>query len=588
MLTSGAAEDLQPSQDAAQLSQASSEEIDAELLGIFLEEANEVLSTIGESLAVLKGQTYDLESLTTIRRSFHTLKGSGRMVGLKDVGEAAWAVEQTLNLWLRLEMGVSEALLGLLEQATGIFSEWVRYLETGEGCAPDPSGMKARAEALRSGPDGGAQKDSESSPAVMAAEPDVAEELTIESIPAEEGLPEDYESSAEVIHVDFPSARPVVRNEDGGFGTSAEESEAEDLLAGADAEGSQPLSGSCVLAEPPEGESLEPNRPEVTKPQQRLTISPALFEIFSEEAKLHLQTLRSELPVLERAESAPTPQNMYRAAHTLAGISATVGLTPINQLGYALEHALLRRDHSETPGSLEALGVIRRTVGELDLMLAALARQQEISVPPGLVDELDGLYPAGVIASSVPLEIPDKGAEDLGEEPSPEQNAPFGALETAGVPEVRPPLVPDVPLLNDELDEQLLPIFLEEAAEINQAISSQLRAWRDDPASTEIVRVLARQMHTLKGSARMAGAMTLGEIAHALETRIGDVAKAGVATAEVIDEIEGAFDSIRQIVERLERGEVPEVGEAQIPDASASGVTVCARFSTARRGRSPG
>lgn len=574
MLTSGAADDLQPSQDTVHLSQASSEEIDAELLGIFLEEANEVLGTIGENLAALKAQTHDLDSLTTIRRSFHTLKGSGRMVGLKDVGEAAWAIEQTLNLWLRLEMGVSGALLDLLEHASGIFSEWVRYLETGKGRAPDPAEMVARAEALRSGTEGAAQKEPEDSQVVTPADAEVGESQSIEIGPIEEGLPAGAESTAEIIHVDFSSAAPVAQEEGLAF-ASLEDPENEDLYAG-----EPPLSGDETFTGGDASEPLEPARPEVTKPHQRLTISPALFEIFSEEANAHLQTLRRELPVLESADSAPTPQNMYRAAHTLAGISATVGLTPINQLGYALEHALLRRDHSETPGSLEALGVIRRTVGELELMLAALAKQQEISVPPGLVEELDGLYPAVVVTANVQLEIPDKSPDDFSEQrqPAQEQALPSEVREIvdvlADVPAERPPLVPAVPSLNDELDEQLLPIFLEEAAEINQGISSQLRAWRADPGSAEVVRVLSRQMHTLKGSARMAGAMTLGEIAHALETRIGEVAKAGVASADVIDEIESAFDSIRQIVERLERGEVLGADEVQAPETSATGATV--------------
>src|SRR5690606_6922927 len=37
------------------------------------------------------------ENLKTIRRRFHTLKGSGRMEGAKSAGEMAWAVEDTLN-----------------------------------------------------------------------------------------------------------------------------------------------------------------------------------------------------------------------------------------------------------------------------------------------------------------------------------------------------------------------------------------------------------------------------------------------------------------------------------------------------------
>lgn len=67
-----------------------------------------------------------------------------------------------------------------------------------------------------------------------------------------------------------------------------------------------------------------------------------------------------------------------------------------------------------------------------------------------------------------------------------------------------------VPQLQDEIDEQLLPIFLEEALDLNQGITVQLRAWRNAPESSEAVRTLTRLLHTLKGSARMAGAMNLG------------------------------------------------------------------------------
>lgn len=145
-----------PSAETIELSQASTEEIDAELLDIFLEEANEVLATIEENTRLLQDQTHNLEYLTTIRRSFHTLKGSGRMVGLKDVGEAAWAVEQTLNLWLRKELEVGTALLDMIRLAYSLFSSWVRFLETRAGAAPDPSALISLADSLRlSGEEGG-------------------------------------------------------------------------------------------------------------------------------------------------------------------------------------------------------------------------------------------------------------------------------------------------------------------------------------------------------------------------------------------------------------------------------------------------
>ena len=69
------------------------------------------------------------DALTTLRRSAHTLKGSGRMVGLTDMGDAAWALEQTLNMWLRQDMVVTPELLALITEAHKLFSRWVAALE---------------------------------------------------------------------------------------------------------------------------------------------------------------------------------------------------------------------------------------------------------------------------------------------------------------------------------------------------------------------------------------------------------------------------------------------------------------------------
>ena len=95
----------------------------------------------------------------------------------------------------------------------------------------------------------------------------------------------------------------------------------------------------------------------------------------------------------------------------------------------------------------------------------------------------------------------------------------------------RAAFVPAIQQLQDEIDEQLLPIFLEEALDLNQGIATQLRAWRSAPSNAEAVRTLTRLLHTLKGSARMAGAMNLGEITHAIETRVEQANSAGNAPA---------------------------------------------------------
>src|SRR5262249_4363813 len=61
--------------------------IDQELLQVFLEEAVEVLATIADTLPKCRAEPANVEELSTVRRSFHTLKGSGRMVGLTELGE---------------------------------------------------------------------------------------------------------------------------------------------------------------------------------------------------------------------------------------------------------------------------------------------------------------------------------------------------------------------------------------------------------------------------------------------------------------------------------------------------------------------
>ncbi|MDP3031788.1 MAG: Hpt domain-containing protein, partial [Rhodocyclaceae bacterium] len=139
-----------PSAETVRLAASSNAEIDAEILSIFLEEGHEVLATIAAALPQLAKQPHDRETLTTVRRSFHTLKGSGRMVGLTDLGETAWAVEQTLNRWLQEEKPAAPPLLAMLEDARALFQDWVAQLEADGGAWRDATALVAECERLRS------------------------------------------------------------------------------------------------------------------------------------------------------------------------------------------------------------------------------------------------------------------------------------------------------------------------------------------------------------------------------------------------------------------------------------------------------
>lgn len=72
-------------------------EQDMEFREIFVEEVTEILEEIEPLIEQWLGQPDNHELLVNIRRNFHTLKGSGRMVGAYHSGELAWTVEDTLN-----------------------------------------------------------------------------------------------------------------------------------------------------------------------------------------------------------------------------------------------------------------------------------------------------------------------------------------------------------------------------------------------------------------------------------------------------------------------------------------------------------
>ncbi|MFN4117449.1 Hpt domain-containing protein [Acidovorax sp.] len=124
-------------------------EIEDELLDVFLEEAREVVVTGLAAIEQLKEEPGNLSEQTTLRRAFHTLKGSSRMVGLNDFGEAAWSMEQLLNAWLAEQKPMHPDLLQLSSDAMRAFSRWADDIAAGtaEGWSTEP--FRKSADAMR-------------------------------------------------------------------------------------------------------------------------------------------------------------------------------------------------------------------------------------------------------------------------------------------------------------------------------------------------------------------------------------------------------------------------------------------------------
>ncbi|HEV7575537.1 MAG TPA: Hpt domain-containing protein [Caldimonas sp.] len=100
-------------------------EHDDEMREVFLEEAREVVESARTACIELRSTPGDLELLTTLRRAFHTLKGSSRMVGLKSFGEAAWSCEQVFNTQLAEQRAAEAPLIEFSEWVLAYLGEWV-------------------------------------------------------------------------------------------------------------------------------------------------------------------------------------------------------------------------------------------------------------------------------------------------------------------------------------------------------------------------------------------------------------------------------------------------------------------------------
>jgi chemosensory pili system protein ChpA (sensor histidine kinase/response regulator) len=125
------------------------DEVDPELLEIFLEEAREVAGNGLAATQALVVEPNNLGEMTTLRRAFHTLKGSSRMVGLNVFGEAAWSMEQVLNAWLADQKPASTDLCNLSTQALKAQQVWIEEIAGGGGKQRTSMPFRSSADALR-------------------------------------------------------------------------------------------------------------------------------------------------------------------------------------------------------------------------------------------------------------------------------------------------------------------------------------------------------------------------------------------------------------------------------------------------------
>ncbi len=630
--------------------------MDPEILEIFLEEAREELEKIQTNFGHWRQHRDDHDALAAFRRSYHTLKGSGRLAGAMVIGEYAWSVENLLNRVIDQTLPVSDAVVAFLDEAIDALPELVDAQEQGREARVDVQGIVGRADELLAGP---TAQEAEADSSRLAeplsapvAQPGVTlsvedpELLEIFSAEAHEHLgvlreflgrtdtderPPMRDEVVRALHTLAGSARmadlepiavvakalelkagPLVESDqhpDAGFivlladgvgaigtmvaslqtpgtvvpGTSGllqridayapgsaqplpeeEAMDAEEIvldkLAGLDVlEGLEEQEG--MRREPGEADTLD------ELPEADAISSEELLEFAgTDERPDQAGEDRASIDTGFQGESTPVPPEQGESA------LEELELTGIADLeSDELEVLDLSPLELETPEQAPEVSLEGFDTGILEPGAEIPEISGAMEPEPIQAASADIAVPDGEAVSEQGLELPSPGEVSPGLEqaaagetapsvPAPEPAEPVAAeLEPAPAPDAPVPAAsgqdrPPDATVSPDLDPELREIFLEESQELLEQLDSDLGDWVRRPGGVDVPGRLHRTLHTLKGSARLAGIEPVGNLAHALESAIGIVAESGQPAQpllldlaqQALDALSGQVDAVRE------------------------------------------
>ena len=456
------------------------EPVDPQFVELFIEEAKEEIASIQTSFPQWDQNPMDLESLSLMRRSFHTLKGSGRMVGARSIAEFGWAIENLLNRIIDKTLSRTPGMMALLRNSVSALPQLVEQLETGRQISVPVDALMARAFAYADGRE--------------------VDQGTVTVVPEDTGS-----TPVPALAVPAPSAAPAAAER--------------------------------AAAAPP-------------------AMDPVLHDIYSKETSSHLTEIREYLR--KRAgQPAPhdLPESVYRAIHTLSGSSKMAEARHGIRITEPLNKVM--RKVFDSGHGLSALGL--ETLAD-----AVRAIDNVISH----INESTSFFPEQPSLLARLLEIETQlDAEIAREAIDTSASAVVPALAEA-------PPEPAAPLA-EEFDHEIANIYSEEATELLEAAETSLTAWNRDRKDKERVAELQRQLHTLKGGARMAGISAMGDLSHELETLVIQIDSGSVAGDDHAHTVmQASLDELARMRDQVSKGTLPAGARpliAQIRDLATPG-----------------
>jgi len=331
------------------------EPLDEELLEVFIEEMGEVQDSLHELLPRWQNAAHERALQSEVRRAFHTLKGSGRMVRALVIGELAWSVENLLNRVLDSSREVDSTVLALVSEVTALLPELGNeFAARAQRQRDDVDQLAIRAHALAK------SQPLRATPAPQAEETEEAlnlhsieeqaDEISVE--PLEDGLNQALQESPSSFADDMAKNISAYRIDSAAESTLAESPIKEDAPAASEKE--QP----CLT-----------------------TLDSSLLDIFHQEAQEHLDTLAEFLKDCVEQLPRQVTTKLQTAIHTLKGSAHVAGVLPIAQIAAQLEKLLDVLKSQKIPVDLIEASLLGRAGSLFRKGLAQLAQEPLAEIP---------------------------------------------------------------------------------------------------------------------------------------------------------------------------------------------------------------
>jgi chemosensory pili system protein ChpA (sensor histidine kinase/response regulator) len=483
------------------------EDIDDEIIEIFLEEAEEEFHNISHLLSQWQADQSNQDALKDMRRSFHTLKGSGRLVGAKDLGEFAWAFENMLNRVIDKTIEVLPVMFEVLNQGRDTLPHLFELFKTGGRADQPVLALMSVADDLSQG------KEVEWVAAEPTAAPAAEAEIEFtETLSPEIETPETdvAEAELEIVESMAPQA------EDAEFELSLDEVPQTTV--------SEIASAATPLPD----------------------IDPVLLDIYRKEVETHLNTLKQYFAGWHANIDRSANDNLLRAFHTLTGSSRTTGVQEVSEICSRFEKFVKALQKNKSSVHAEAVEVLEQTIkyienitAQLDQPGAVIASNTEIlqSVEALSTGDADERPSMEILVEETALD--EIEAEDQGT-----------AAELEDVSSIEQPAA--VTLAPRDYDEELLEIFVEEGEEILEESDHTLTSWMENTNDSEALEALQRHLHTLKGGARMAGVLEIGDLGHSIESMLTAVVDGHLQVSKSLFAImQQAQDRLAHLLEQV-------------------------------------